>query len=71
MHILANRIKKIRFEAGLNQEIFAERVRAHRSTVSRWESGLSEPRPHHLVLIAAIARTTVDELLQGLEELAA
>lgn len=69
--ILAKRIKRIRFDADLSQEELAARLGVGQKTVSRWEQGQGEPGLRQLLRLAAIARTTVDELLQGLEELAA
>lgn len=69
MHnILAEKIREIRFKAGLKQEDFAKLCKTTRPTVSRWESGISEPRPRHLIAIAKIAGITVDELLSETEE---
>ncbi|HEY9598400.1 MAG TPA: helix-turn-helix transcriptional regulator [Cyanophyceae cyanobacterium] len=64
MHsILAKRIREIRLKAQLRQENFARLCRTTSATVSRWESGRSEPRARHLKAIANIAGITVDELL--------
>lgn len=67
-NILAQKIREIRFRAGLKQEEFAKRCNAKRATVSRWESGTSEPRARHLKAIAELANITVDELLAEPEE---
>lgn len=61
--ILAKRIKSIRIDANLSQEELAARLGVGQKTVSRWESGRGEPRLRQLKALAAIARTTVDELL--------
>lgn len=67
-NILAKRIRKIRFDAEMTQEVFAQRCLTNSAMVSRWESGRSEPRPRHLKAIAQVAGITVDELLADPEE---
>ena len=67
-NILAKRIRKIRFDAEMTQEAFAQKCLTHSVMVSRWESGKSEPRPRYLKAIAQIAGITVDELLAEPEE---
>ena len=66
--ILAQKIREIRFKAGLKQEELAKACQTTRQTVSRWEKGTSDPRPRHLKAIAQIAGITVDELLTEPEE---
>lgn len=70
MHnFLSEKIWEIRVvKARMTQKKFAKLCGTTGMTVSRWESGISEPRPRHLIAIAQIAGITVDELLSEPEE---
>ncbi len=45
-------IARLRIEAGLGQQLLAERLGTTQSAVSRWERGHDEPRLRTLVAIA-------------------
>lgn len=49
--LLKERIKKIRKDAGLTQEKFAERLGIKRNTVATYETGKSEPMDNIIVSI--------------------
>ncbi len=49
----------------LTQEELAEKLNVTRQTVSKWESGLSEPDADTLLLMSEIFGVSVDELLRG------
>lgn len=57
---LADRLRKSRDAAGLNQEALAARIGSSAKTVGRYEAGASEPK-RYLVLAWAMA-TGVDSL---------
>lgn len=65
---LADRIKAIRLSKGLNQAEFGEVVGVGQSTVTRWEKG-AQPAAEYLYQIAAMSKTTVDQLL-GIADIA-
>ena len=52
-------IKRLRLALGLTQERFARELGVTLSTVSRWETGRSQP--------SALAQRRLEELLQKLE----
>ena len=57
------RIKQLRQEKGLTQEMFAQRLNVVRQTVSKWEKGLSVPDSSMLVSLAEELDTSVSILL--------
>lgn len=52
---------------GLTQEELAELLRVDRTTVGRWESGATEPKPWSMPKLADVLNVTVEELLRLLE----
>lgn len=60
---LGQRIKQIRLRRGMTLEEFGELLKAADSIVSRWENGISIPRPDRLKKIAKLENITVEELL--------
>ncbi|WP_436942086.1 helix-turn-helix domain-containing protein [Staphylococcus xylosus] len=64
---LAKNIKKIRQSLGMSMEEFGKifDTVAHKSLVSKWEKGLSQPNNERLKKIAEIGNTTVNEILYG------
>lgn len=58
----------MRKKAGLNQKDVAEAIGTERSTVAKWESGVSVPRADKLPKLASLYKTTVDELMTELME---
>jgi transcriptional regulator with XRE-family HTH domain len=60
------RINSIRKDLGLNQEDFGKRISdAHKSLVSKWETGKNLPNNERLKAIAEIGGISVNELLYG------
>ena len=59
-----SKIQELRSQKGLTQEKFAEEMNVDRTTVTKWESGVSIPRPAVLIKMAAFFECTVDELLR-------
>lgn len=60
-------IAKQRLKAGITQEYVAYKLGIDRSTVAKWETGVSFPRPAMLRRIANLYGCKVDDLL-GKEE---
>ena len=60
------RIEDRRKQMNLTQEQLAQRLELDRSTVVKWETGKSFPRPDMLVKLTEVFGCTADELL-GLE----
>ena len=57
-------IRVLRKTLGLSQKELADKLSIERTTVTKWESGKSNPRAELLPKIARILNCTVDELLQ-------
>lgn len=56
-------IKEYRIKAELRQEDIAQRLNVDRSTVTKWETGVSTPTVDKLIAMSKIFGCTVDELL--------
>jgi transcriptional regulator with XRE-family HTH domain len=61
---LSTKIQLLRKKTGLTQPEFADRVGVSQGTVSRWEKG-SAPSHSHLVELAKLDGTSLDEFLLG------
>lgn len=59
-----NRIKFLREKANLSQKQLACKLGIGRSTVSKWETGVSLPTAAKLVPLAKLLGCSTDELLQ-------
>lgn len=57
-------IRLIREKSGMTQLELANRIGIDRSTIAKWESGVSLPRANLLPKLASILGCTVDELLR-------
>ena len=60
---LAQNLKYLRKQKGLNQNDLAEILGIKRSTVGNWETDRREPELNMLVYIAKYFRVTIDDLL--------
>ena len=59
-----NQYRQKRLNKGLTQEAVAEYLEmGDKSTISKWENGVSSPRTDILPKIATLYNCTVDELL--------
>lgn len=63
MGAIGSNIKAARKHAGLNQSQLAQKAGITKAAISRYESGLREPRSEHLKAIAEALGVTTDELL--------
>ena len=63
-----NNIRKIRVKSNLTQEQMAKNIGVERSTVAKWETGVSLPRSELLPKLADVLNCTVDELLRPAEQ---
>lgn len=57
-------IAKQRLKSGLTQEYVAYKLGIDRSTVAKWETGVSLPRPAMLMRIAGLYNCKIDDLLR-------
>lgn len=60
-----NFICELRTEKGLSQSQLGDMLGVSNKAVSKWEMGVSKPRPDMLVTLATMFKVTVDELLAG------
>lgn len=60
---LANKLIKLRKEAGYTQDELAEKLDVSRQSISKWESGEATPSIDYVQKLAKIYGITVDELL--------
>lgn len=66
---LKERIQNLRKEKGLSQEELAGRLGISRQSVSKWESGMSQPDLNNVVRLSEIFEVSTDCLLKGEEPL--
>ena len=57
-------IKKLRKHANLTQEQLAQELSLKRSTIAKWETGVTSPRFRTLPALAKALDVTYDELLK-------
>lgn len=57
-------IAKRRKEKGLTQAILAKKLCVDRTTVAKWEAGVSFPKTKMLLELAGVLDITVDKLLK-------
>lgn len=57
------RIKQIREKSGISQVQLSNILAVDRSTIAKWETGMSVPRAGTLKKLAAYFGCTIDELL--------
>ncbi len=60
-----NFIYQLRTEKGLSQSQLGDMMGVSNKAVSKWEMGVSKPRPDMLVALASFFGVTVEELLAG------
>ena len=60
---LCQRIGELRTRFGITQSELARRLGVTRSSVNAWELGFATPQLKHIVEMAKIFGTTVDEIL--------
>lgn len=60
-----NFIYQLRTEKGLSQSQLGDMMGVSNKAVSKWEMGVSKPRPDMLIMLASFFGVTVEELLAG------
>lgn len=60
---VGEKIAKLRKQAGLSQEAFAEKLGISRQAVSKWENGTAQPTNENLAQIARLFDVTMSSLL--------
>lgn len=61
-NIIGNRIRDHRKAMGLSQKQLAKKVGLSYTTVSKWETGIAEPKVFCAICLAQFFGTTVEEL---------
>lgn len=67
MNSFAERLKDLRIERGMSQEVLAKALGTGNSTISLWENGQREPSMSSLILCAKFFKVSID-YLTGLED---
>ncbi len=62
--MLSEKIAKLRRESGWSQEELAERLEVSRQSVSKWESGVSQPDVDRIVAMSRLFDVSTDYLLK-------
>lgn len=52
----AMRVRRSRYELGLTQRLFAERLGVHPNSVTAWERGKTIPKPEHLQALSRLTQ---------------
>lgn len=60
---LCQQIVDMRFKTGMSQAELARRLGVSRSSVNAWELGFATPQLKHVIEMAGIFNTTVDNML--------
>lgn len=60
---LCQQIVNMRFKTGMSQAELARRLGVSRSSVNAWELGFATPQLKHVIEMAGIFGTTVDNML--------
>ena len=61
---LAEKIMKLRKQQGWSQEELAMKLGVSRQSVSKWESGASDPSTANLIAIAKLYGVSAEEILR-------
>ena len=60
---IGSKINQLRKMAGMTQEQFAEKLNVSRQTISKWESGITQPDLESIIKISSMFQVTLDDLL--------
>ena len=64
---LGEALKENRIKCQMTQEFVAETLGVSRQSVSKWESGISDPNTSNLIALAKLYGISVEELLKNVE----
>ena len=59
------RLREMRLQAGYKQDEVSERLGVGQNTVSRWESGHSDPSLNNLIRLASLYECAIGDLFNG------
>lgn len=66
---IGEKIKLLRNEKGITQEILAEKLKVSRSAIAKWESNSGVPEVSNLILISKLFDISIDELIDDAKEI--
>lgn len=61
--MISMRIRELRKQAKLSQEMMAEKIGVSRQAITKWETGLGVPNIENLIAIADLFKLSLDELM--------
>ena len=61
--MISMRIRELRKQANLSQEMMAEKIGVSRQAITKWETGLGVPDIENLIAIADLFKLSLDELM--------
>ncbi len=64
---LGEALKENRIKCKMTQEFVAETLGVSRQSVSKWESGISDPNTSNLIALAKLYGISAEELLKNVE----
>ena len=64
--ILSEKIMSLRKQNGWSQENLADQLDVSRQSVSKWESGKSEPSTSNLIALSKLYGVSPEELIKGI-----
>ncbi len=67
---IGKKLKNARIEAGLTQEMAAEKIDVSRQTISNWENEKSYPDIISVIALSDLYSVSLDELLKGDQKMA-
>ena len=67
---IGKKLKNARIEAGLTQEMAAEKIDVSRQTISNWENEKSYPDIISVIALSNLYSVSLDELLKGDQKMA-
>ena len=62
MSIFSERLKELRKKNNLTQQELADKVGTNRVNVTKWETGMTEPRIESLIKLADLLEVSIDWL---------
>lgn len=65
--LLGEALKENRLHCQMTQEFVAETIGVSRQSVSKWESGVSDPNTWNLIALAKLYKVSPEDLLERIE----
>ncbi len=65
---LGEALKECRIKCHMTQEFVAETLGVSRQSVSKWESGVSDPNTSNLIALAKLYNVSAEDLIKSVEK---